>query len=142
MPEALANKELITQKKSLPDEGQIAFARGFLWRVLQTYWKNKSKAPLSDWKIKELPSPLEISELTMEEQAEAEKLGNYLSTRSEIEAGYFIGSLYAKLLPAAYRAQYGVFYTPPCLVHRLLDLAEEAGVKWDEDKILGRISFK
>ncbi len=136
MPEALAKMELIARKEPLPDAGQIAFARSFLRSVLQAYWKNKNQDRLSDWKIKELPSSLEISELTPEENTEAENLGNYLSTRSVIEAGYFIGSLYAKLLPASFRSKYGVFYTPPCLVNRLLDLAEEAGANWEKGSIL------
>jgi len=45
-------------------------------------------------------------------------------------AAYLIGTTYTVMLPDEYRGQYGAYYTPPALVERLLDLAEEAGIDW------------
>jgi adenine-specific DNA-methyltransferase len=51
-------------------------------------------------------------------------------------AAYLIGTTYTVMLPDDYRGQYGVFYTPPALVERLLDLAEQAGVDWSSARVL------
>lgn len=52
------------------------------------------------------------------------------------EGIYFITSLYPAMLPARLRSQLGAFYTPPCLVERLLDLATETGLRWEEVRVL------
>jgi len=55
---------------------------------------------------------------------------------SRLEALHHLTSLYATLLPEHYRSSAGAFYTPPCLVARLLDQAQEAGLDWTTAKIL------
>jgi adenine-specific DNA-methyltransferase len=45
-------------------------------------------------------------------------------------ASYYLGSIYTVLLPPGYRSRHGVFYTPPAVTARLLDMVEEDGVDW------------
>lgn len=52
------------------------------------------------------------------------------------EGLHFVTSLYPAMLPEKLRGELGAFYTPPCLVERLLDLAEENGVRWESARIL------
>lgn len=49
---------------------------------------------------------------------------------------YAISTVYTVTVPVDYRARYGVFYTPPALANRLLDMAEEAGVEWTSAKVI------
>ncbi|MGH7966236.1 MAG: HsdM family class I SAM-dependent methyltransferase, partial [Candidatus Binatia bacterium] len=51
-------------------------------------------------------------------------------------AAYLISSLYTSLLPSKIRSELGMFFTPPALVERLLDLAENAGVDWTSARII------
>lgn len=52
------------------------------------------------------------------------------------EAFFEIGELYTTLLPSDYRTRHGIYYTPPPLVARLLDVLEEKGVDWLKARVL------
>ena len=52
------------------------------------------------------------------------------------DASYRIGVLYTGLMPDERRARLGAHYTPRALCQRLLDMAEEAGVKWATARVL------
>lgn len=52
------------------------------------------------------------------------------------EGLHFVTSLYPAMLPEKLRGELGAFYTPPCLVGRLLDLAAESGVRWETARVL------
>lgn len=69
-------------------------------------------------------------------QAHAERIGRQLARLDVLEAGYWIGMIYTALLPKEVRAALGVYYTPPVLTERLLDLSEEAGVDWRRARVL------
>jgi adenine-specific DNA-methyltransferase len=45
-------------------------------------------------------------------------------------AAYLLSTVYTAMLPPDYRAQHGVFYTPPSASDRLISMAEMAGVSW------------
>lgn len=60
----------------------------------------------------------------------AERLASWLARLDVLEAGYWIGMVYTALLPKETRSRLGVYYTPPPLTERLLDLAQNAGVDW------------
>jgi adenine-specific DNA-methyltransferase len=66
----------------------------------------------------------------------AEEIGTILAQDEPVSAGFRIGEIYTALLPAEFRARHGVFYTPPALTHRLLDLASTAGVDWARAYVL------
>ncbi len=66
----------------------------------------------------------------------AEEIGTILAQDEPVSAGFRIGEIYTALLPNEFRARHGVFYTPPALTHRLLDLASTAGVDWARAYVL------
>jgi adenine-specific DNA-methyltransferase len=66
----------------------------------------------------------------------ARSIGRTAAKLPRLEALHEVTSLYPALLPEHYRGVAGAFYTPPCLVGRLLDQAEEAGVEWTTAKVL------
>jgi adenine-specific DNA-methyltransferase len=52
------------------------------------------------------------------------------------EACYQLCATYAALVPKALRSTRGMYYTPPALANRLLDMVEAAGVDWRTAKVL------
>ncbi len=66
----------------------------------------------------------------------AGEIGEMMARDEPVSAGFKIGETYTALLPAEFRARHGVFYTPPALTHRLLDLASNAGVDWTRAHVL------
>lgn len=66
----------------------------------------------------------------------ARGLGRLAAQYEPILAAYWIGQSYTYLLPDSYRAQFGVFYTPPALTVRLIELASEGGVDWGSATVL------
>lgn len=53
-----------------------------------------------------------------------------------VEALHWLTGLYSSLLPASTRSCLGAFYTPPALVARLFDQAQEAGLNWRTARVL------
>lgn len=51
-------------------------------------------------------------------------------------ASYQLSGLYAAMLPDKFRSTRGVFFTPPALVERLLDMAEAAGIDWTRHRVI------
>lgn len=52
------------------------------------------------------------------------------------QACYRLSATYTALVPNGMRSAMGMYYTPPALTNRLLDLAEEAGVDWQAARVL------
>jgi adenine-specific DNA-methyltransferase len=69
-------------------------------------------------------------ELSSKELAEAHTLGRDIAALSVLDACAELGRIYTHALPDSMRATDGVYYTPPPLVGRLLDKAEQAGHDW------------
>jgi adenine-specific DNA-methyltransferase len=107
------------RKLANKQKDQIAFARQFLAEVLTGFIPSLSDPPVTP-----LKHPL------------AEKLSELARFFNLDMAAYLIGTTYTVMLPQEYRSQYGVFYTPPVLTERLLDLAEQSGVDWGTARIL------
>jgi adenine-specific DNA-methyltransferase len=66
----------------------------------------------------------------------AEALGTEMASSPKPVAAYLLSTSYTTLLPEHYRARFGVYYTPPPLVERLLDVLEEAGADWARHTVL------
>jgi adenine-specific DNA-methyltransferase len=52
------------------------------------------------------------------------------------QACYQISATYTALVPSGLRSALGMYYTPPALTNRLLDMAEEAGTDWQTARVL------
>ncbi len=66
----------------------------------------------------------------------AERLAELAATLPLDEAGFLLGRSYSTTLPSEFRSANGVFYTPPPVVERLLDNAEQAGLDWSRHSVL------
>ena len=92
---------------------RLSFARSFLAELIAAYlpWATQSPVKLSGHSL-------------------AREMGKLAAALEPEMAAYLIGTTYTVMLPGDYRGKYGVFYTPPALTSRLLDLSEQAGVDW------------
>jgi adenine-specific DNA-methyltransferase len=52
------------------------------------------------------------------------------------EASYQLSTTYTVLLPESLRGALGIYYTPPALTDRLLDMAEDGGIDWNTARVL------
>jgi adenine-specific DNA-methyltransferase len=121
---------------ALGDRARIAFARAFTSVVIETYWQclqerydlgfcPKTQAP----ELKGIP-------LSIGAEREAARLGKSFAELEAIEAGYRIGCIYTATLPPKYRSEYGVYYTPPALSNRLIEMCTDVGVNWKTCRVL------
>ena len=85
-----------------------------------------------------LSEPAELQFCTLDHAASelARTIGEDAARLPLIEGLHFVTSLYPAMLPERMRSELGAFYTPPCLVSRLLDLADETGVVWTSARVL------
>ena len=117
-------------------QGRTALARRFIAELLTSFWDALPEKPGS-WAIMPLPDHVELGEIPASAAALAERMGIAAAQLPTMEAGYLLGSTYTAMLPDRFRADYGVYYTPPALCERLLDMAEQAGeLDWTTARVL------
>lgn len=117
------------------EEDQLRSARAFCTALIETYWSaiQPDQDPLS---LPPFIDRYETASLSEPAQKLAHHLGTAASRFDPLEAGYQIGGIYTATLPSSYQSRYGVYYTPPALTQRLLDLATKAGVDWATETVL------
>jgi predicted RNA methylase len=129
----LSIERQILARRATALEGQqrIAFARAATSAVLLKYWDNVCAA-------RGKPMPIRLGPVASVE-VPATSFQSYADACAALEthdAFFQIGELYTSLLPDDHRTRHGVYYTPPPLVKRLLDLAEMQGVDWKSARVL------
>ena len=107
-----------------------AVARAFGCAAIRSWWREHTKLHRSCLGLREPPDAIDLSALTDEVCDDAAKLGRSAALVDSEVATYFLGRAYSELLPPKDRAELGMYFTPPALVRRLLDLVEHAGVDW------------
>ncbi len=115
-------------------ESRLGFARNLSAAVASVYSHSRSNGP----DLLDLPVPplLDKAMLSPDARRVAAQIAAGLETAPPAEVAYAIGTLYTALLPAPFRAQHGIFYTPPELVECLLIMTEQAGVDWRTARVL------
>jgi adenine-specific DNA-methyltransferase len=107
-------------------ENRLAFARTFTFAVARAY------AAALDGNLPELAAPSGVALIPLGAPAAeaAAQFGAALVRAAPATAVYLLGCIYTSALPADFRADHGVFYTPPDIVRHTLDMAEHAGIDW------------
>lgn len=111
---------------------ELLYSPSFCYQVMKNYWNNidiKKKLEFRSCKYDRLP--LDVTSMKL-----AKLTADYLSKLSIIEFGYYIGVLYTALLPQKHKAQFGIYYTPPVIAERLLDILGSEGINWSSDTVL------
>jgi len=114
---------------------RLAFAQNFTSAVVWAFWSELVARGEANDGISFLSS-VEIAALTQEAGKTATELGKAIAAHSLDEAAQLFGTIYMSVLPDEVRTTHGIFYTPPALVERLLQLAERAGVDWRSARVL------
>lgn len=114
------------------EDDAIAFARSFCNSVVKILWKCIDYK--KRWKCRQLVIP--VKKLDFSSMKLAGEISDYFLSLNIMEYAYLLGNLYTMLLPKGYRADNGVYYTPPALAERLLDLLAAEGADWAIDNIL------
>ena len=134
---ALQNGKIMAKAwaKMLPDDKHLAQARSFMHCVMFCFWNEVQGAGLPKRKIPAFTSePLMAIDESV--AAVAGAIGKAASQLELITASYELGNIYTAILPEQMRSGQGIFYTPPALTHRLLAIAEKAGVNWQTAKVI------
>ena len=118
------------------DQYRLKIARSYCAALIKAYWDEINARHNSKLKIFSIPTDSKLAEITPDAEDVAKNTGKVIAQFPDIDAGYLIGSIYTAMLPTAYRSDLGAYYTPPPLVSRLLDLAEEAGVDFSTASVI------
>lgn len=136
-PISLADGRLIalTLAERAQNAARLAFARAFVGEMVWVYWNTIQTAYGRPWTIfwrsKEPSETLEASARSL-----ARSMGEFAARLSPLEASYQIGTIYTAMLPDEVRSRGGIYYTPPALAERLVELATVAGVDWKRCRVL------
>jgi len=116
------------------DELRVEHARTFCASVISAYWVTLCRT--NNTKIKVKSSVYITDNIEPDVLAVAQDTGVLIALFPIEDAGYLIGSIYTVMLPSSLRSKLGAYYTPPPLVSRLLDIAENAGVDFSKDTVI------
>lgn len=119
------------------ETSRLARARGVCHRATIAYWTEVAVSHSSDRSFahaSHCPVTLPVVPAALTEQAAA--FGRDAASTSPQVAAYLLSTLYAAMLPDTLRSANGIFFTPPALVERLLDLVEQSGVDWLGDRVV------
>lgn len=116
--EFLLNRDKV-KKLARKQDHQLLFARQFLAGLVQVFSPSSPPSP-----VLPITHPL------------AAEMGEIAKALDIEMAAYLIGTTYTVMLPDSYRGEFGVYYTPPALVERLLDLSEQNGIDWAAARVL------
>jgi hypothetical protein len=116
------------------DKARFVHGRAFCAEVIEAYWAALASRNSADLSMK--ACPVRLPKLTEDVSRVARSIGRLIVDFPVEDAGYLIGSIYTATLPPKLRSELGAFYTPPPLVARLLDLAEEAGFDFKHGRVV------
>ena len=116
------------------DTRRKEFAESFCATVVDHVWDHRVRRKKPTWKLE--PPATTDYRLDAEGQQLAADLAMLLCAMDVATSDYLLGSVYTSLLPARTRAEWGVYYTPPALVQRLLSNATSAGLDWRTARVL------
>lgn len=135
---SLANARTMARTMAItshPDE-QLLLARSFGARLIESWWQGLTSSKLVSQELRAPIARFEKSSLSKTANELAEQIGSVASELDVETAAYQIGLTYTSMLPAEHRGEYGIFYTPPALTSRLIDLATAANVDWATCRVL------
>jgi adenine-specific DNA-methyltransferase len=120
-----------TLSGQIAEQHRLAFARSFAFAVMAACHE-ASDLPHALME----PDGVELMSLSAEVCEVARKFGDLLASLDAPTATYLVGIIYTTALPETYRAEHGIFYTPPALVERLLAMVENGAIDWKTARAL------
>ncbi|HTE33672.1 MAG TPA: N-6 DNA methylase, partial [Chryseolinea sp.] len=120
----------------LPEAEHIHYAQTFILKVIEEYWLQSHQKQKMPRRLPFLFKKVIVKKLDKSVDSVAQAIGAAAANLPIIECSYLLGTVYTSVLPASTRTAGGIFYTPPSLTRRLIDLAEKAGVDWSTATII------
>jgi len=108
----------------------------FIIKVVESYWESIHSTMEAPRKLPKLFHTIIPSALDSTVQEVARAVGYAASKLNVVEASYQLGNLYTAVLPNSTRSSQGIFYTPPSLTSRLIEISENAGVDWRTARVV------
>lgn len=123
--------ELRAQTHTNAHAAHVLWVESVTIKAVEAYWNAIAAQGLP---LREAPTrnPVALGSVA----AMAQQFGQAVAKLPVAEAAYQLGQLYTGLLPSDWRAEHGIYYTPPAVAARLLDQAEAAGVNWAKARVL------
>lgn len=119
----------------VPAAERVIESQSIVYSIIYFYWKGRFKDE-KEFNLPKYSYKKQIKKVNVEIIDSCKILGKYAATLEVIEASYLIGNLYTATIPDEIRSTNGVYYTPPNLTSRLLNLVEKTGINWSTAKIL------
>ena len=120
----------------LDDEKRLTLAQTFCASIIKTYWLECQSEYDAPWSLPDQFLPQRDTDLDKHAASLAAAMGAAAARLDPIKASYLIGVTYTAMLPDETRSRLGVYYTPPALTRRLIDMATVAGVDWRSCRVL------
>jgi adenine-specific DNA-methyltransferase len=121
---------------SIDESDRLNYGRSFVYALIKSYWQKFYPASDSKFELPKLDKSFIPNKLDITVTSLAESLGNSASKLGLSESSFLIGEIYTASIPESERSKKGVYFTPPSLVNRLLNLIEEQGVEWNKISVL------
>ena len=86
--------------------------------------------------LSEFITSVESGDLEVVPASLATALGHAAANLDPVAAAYWLSSTYTSMLSDEIRSRLGIYYTPPALSERLLDMVEIAGADWRTSRVL------
>ena len=118
---------------SINETQRLKWGRTFVYYLIKSYWEKFYPA---DYSLPEFDAGIKFNKLNNAVLALAESLGASASKLGVIEASYLIGAIYTSTIPDKLRSKNGIYFTPPAITSRLLNLVEQEGINWEEATVL------
>jgi len=120
----------------LPDSERAAFAHGLMAEAICVFLKASAQRNGFAVRTSPLAADPPLAKLDRFACQLAATLGKEAAQLDPVSAGYWLSVTYTAMLPASIRSRFGIYYTPPALSQRLLEMATEAGVDWSACRVL------
>ena len=125
-----------TLAETLSDTERLQLSQAYGRRLVTMWWEVSCSRQETTLKIRHPQQVYDPSSLDETLKGIADSVGKLAGQLSPEIAAYQIGLTYTCILPATYRSTHGIYYTPPVLAQRLIDLATQTGVDWSSCRVL------
>jgi adenine-specific DNA-methyltransferase len=119
-----------------PATDRLNLAHRFGYHLVGAWWRALAVTAKCSLEVRPPLADLDTARLPKAAADLAQSLGTTIAALEPEAGAYQIGRAYTGMLPESYRGEHGIYYTPPALTARLLDLATEAGVDWSAARVL------
>ncbi len=104
-------------------------ARAATYAALSGYWSAKATFSIREYS-EAIPS------LSLAAETHFRQFGRSLQALEPTHAGFVVGCLYTELLPDQWRSEHGIYFTPPLVADKLIEMVTTDGIDWAEARVL------